>query len=166
MLVAFADFIGGFALWIDENGLLNHTYQYLGVDTYRQTSTTPVPTGDVTLKMLFEADESKPGTGGHVTLWADDTKIGEGEIPRTIALLSPPTRAWTSAATTAGWSTSTTRTGRPTPSREPCGTSCSTSRRHSHDDLVALHEATTQAAVAHGAAADTRTTPTHERTTA
>jgi hypothetical protein len=87
VLVAFADFIGGFALWVDENGLLNHTYQFLGVDTYKQTSTEPVPTGDVTLKMLFEADEPKPGTGGKVTLWANDKQIGEGTMPRSVALL-------------------------------------------------------------------------------
>jgi hypothetical protein len=87
VLVAFADFIGGFALWVDEDGLLNHTYQFLGVDTYRQTSTEPVPTGDVMLKMQFDADQPKPGTGGHVTLWAGDKQIGEGDIPRTIALL-------------------------------------------------------------------------------
>ena len=61
VLCAFADFIGGFALWVDENGHLHHTYQFLGVDTYKQTSTEPVPTGDVTLKMLFDADEPQPG---------------------------------------------------------------------------------------------------------
>jgi arylsulfatase len=87
VLVAFADFIGGFSLWVDENGLLNHTYQFLGVDTYKQTSTTPIPTGDVTLKMLFEADEPKPGTSGKVTLWANDELIGEGTMPQTISLI-------------------------------------------------------------------------------
>ena len=30
--------------------------------------------------MLFEADEPKPGTGGKVTLWADDKQIGEGTM--------------------------------------------------------------------------------------
>ncbi|HET7236511.1 MAG TPA: sulfatase-like hydrolase/transferase [Actinomycetota bacterium] len=87
VLVAFADFIGGFALWVDERGLLNHTYQFLGVDTYKQTSTTPIPTGDVTVKMLFEADEPKPGAGGRVTLWAGDEQIGEGRLDRTISLI-------------------------------------------------------------------------------
>jgi hypothetical protein len=87
VLVAFADFIGGFALWVDENGLLNHTYQFLGVDTYKQTSTEPIPAGDVKLTMLFEADEPKPGSGGKVTLWANDKQIGEGTMPHTIALL-------------------------------------------------------------------------------
>jgi len=87
VLVAFADFIGGFALWVDEKGLLNHTYQFLGVDTYKQKSTEPIPTGDVTVKMLFEIDEPKPGSGGKVTLWANDQQIGEGTMPNTISLI-------------------------------------------------------------------------------
>jgi arylsulfatase A-like enzyme/uncharacterized membrane protein len=87
VLVAFADFIGGFALWVDEKGLLNHTYQFLGVDTYKQTSTEPIPTGDVTLRMLFEIDEPKPGSGGKVTLWANDRQIGEGTMPNSISLI-------------------------------------------------------------------------------
>ena len=78
VIVANSDFIGGFALWIDDKGLLNHTYQFLGVETYKQTSTRPVPTGDVTVKMQFEADEPEPGTGGRVTLWANDKQIGKG----------------------------------------------------------------------------------------
>jgi arylsulfatase A-like enzyme/uncharacterized membrane protein len=87
VIVAFADFIGGFALWVDDKGLLNHTYQFLGVDTYKQTSTKPIPTGDVTVRMLFEADEPKPGTSGKVTLWANDEQIGEGTMPHTISLI-------------------------------------------------------------------------------
>jgi arylsulfatase A-like enzyme/uncharacterized membrane protein len=87
VLVAFADFIGGFSLWVDENGLLNHTYQFLGVETYKQTSTKPIPAGDVILKMLFEADEPTPGAGGTVTLWAGDEQIGEGRLDRTVSLI-------------------------------------------------------------------------------
>jgi len=87
VIVANADFIGGYALWVDEQGLLNHTYQFLGVDTYRQTSTEPIPTGDVMVKMLFEADKPIPGSGGNVTLWANDKQIGEGYIPHTVAKL-------------------------------------------------------------------------------
>ena len=87
VLVAFADFIGGFALWVDEQGLLNHTYQFLGVETYKQTSTEPIPSGDVTVKMQFEADEPGPGSGGTVTLWADDKQIGEGTMPQTVSLM-------------------------------------------------------------------------------
>jgi arylsulfatase len=87
VLVAFADFIGGFSLWVDDKGLLNHTYQFLGVDTYKQTSTEPIPTGDLTLKMLFEADEPTPGTSGKVTLWANDKQIGQGTLDNTISLI-------------------------------------------------------------------------------
>lgn len=87
VLCAFADFIGGFALWIDENGHLIHTYQFLGIDTYKQVSTEPIPTGDVTVKMLFEIDEPRPGAGGNVTLWANGKQIGEGRMPHTVAML-------------------------------------------------------------------------------
>lgn len=88
VLVAFADFIGGFALWVDDKGLLNQTYQFLGVETYKQTSTEPIPTGEVTVKMLFEIDEPKPGAGGTVTLWgANDRQIGQGRMPHTVSLL-------------------------------------------------------------------------------
>ncbi len=87
VLCAFADFIGGFALWVNEQGHLIHTYQFLGVETYKQISTEPIPTGDVTVKMLFEIDEPKPGAGGKVTLWANDRQIGEGVMPHTVAML-------------------------------------------------------------------------------
>ncbi|HUK71485.1 MAG TPA: arylsulfatase [Streptosporangiaceae bacterium] len=84
VVVANADFIGGFGLWVDGNGTLNHTYSFLGVDTYKQTATENLPTGDVTVKMLFEADQAKPGTGGTVTLWANGRQIGEGRIDHTV----------------------------------------------------------------------------------
>ncbi len=87
VLVAYADFIGGFALWVDENGYLNHTYQYLGIDTYKQVSTEPLPSGDVNLKMLFEIDEPVPSSGGKVTLWANDRQIGEGRLDKTVSLI-------------------------------------------------------------------------------
>jgi arylsulfatase len=84
VIVANADEIGGFALWVDRDGLLHHTYSFLGVETYRQVSTEPLPNGVVAVKMLFEADETTPGTGGDVTLWANDDRIGEGRLDRTV----------------------------------------------------------------------------------
>ena len=80
VIVANGDFIGGFALWVDEERRLHHTYSYLGVDTYQQVSTEPIPTGDVTVKMLFESAQPVPGSGGRVTLWANDRCVGEGEL--------------------------------------------------------------------------------------
>ena len=84
VIVANADFIGGFALWVDGEHRLNHTYSFLGVESSRQVSTSPLPTGDVTVKMLFEADQNKPGTGGMVTLWVGGEQVGGGRIPRTV----------------------------------------------------------------------------------
>ncbi|MFN6134152.1 MAG: hypothetical protein ACK46L_14830, partial [Synechococcaceae cyanobacterium] len=86
VIVANADFIGGFGLWVDDSGLLHHTYSFLGVETYRQTSTEPIPTGAVTLTMRFEADAPKPGTGGQVTLLANGRPIGAGRMPRTVPI--------------------------------------------------------------------------------
>ncbi len=87
VILANADFIGGFGLWVNDKGILNHTYSFLGVETYRQESTEKIPTGDVNIKMLFEADKPQPGTGGHVTLFANGKKIGEGKIPRTVPIM-------------------------------------------------------------------------------
>src|SRR5262249_39126284 len=82
VLVANADFIGGWSLWVDELQRLTHTYSFLGVETYKQVSDEPIPSGDVTVKMLFEIDEAKPGSPGTVTLWAGDRQIGEGRLDR------------------------------------------------------------------------------------
>ena len=86
VIVADADFIGGFGLWVDDKGLLHHTYSFLGVETYKQVSTEKIPTGDVTVKMLFEADGNKPGTGGNVTLWINEKQVGEGRMPHTVPI--------------------------------------------------------------------------------
>lgn len=86
VIVANGDFIGGFALWVDEDRRLRHTYSLLGVDTSRQVSSEPVPTGEVTVRMLFESDQPVPGSGGRVTLWAGERLIGEGEMPQTVPL--------------------------------------------------------------------------------
>lgn len=86
VIVANADFMGGFALWVDEARRLHHTYSFLGVQTYRQVSTERVPVGDVRVRMLFESAQPVAGSGGRVTLWADDRLIGEGELPQTVSL--------------------------------------------------------------------------------
>ena len=86
VIVANADFFGGYGLWVDGNGLLNHTYALLGVETYKQTATEPLPTGEVNVKMLFETDAPKPGSGGSVTLFINDQPVGQGQMPRTVPL--------------------------------------------------------------------------------
>jgi hypothetical protein len=39
------------------------------------------------VKMLFEIDEPKPGSGGHVTLLANGKPIGEGRLDHTCSML-------------------------------------------------------------------------------
>ncbi|MFN8160429.1 MAG: arylsulfatase [Solirubrobacterales bacterium] len=86
VIVANADFIGGFALWVDAGGILTHTYSLLGVETYRQAAEHPLPGGEVSVRMLFEADEAKPGTGGEVTLFANGERLGGGRMPETVRI--------------------------------------------------------------------------------
>ena len=86
VIVANSDFTGGYSLWVDGEGRLRHTYSLLGVEFYRQTSSEKLPAGDVAVKMLFEADAPMPGSGGKVTLWANDKQIGEGRLDKTVPI--------------------------------------------------------------------------------
>ena len=86
VIVAEADEMGGFSLWVDENGLLHHSYSMMGVEQYKQVSTEPIPTGDVTVRMQFDADRQERSAGGTVSLYANDAKIGEGRMERTVAV--------------------------------------------------------------------------------
>ena len=87
VIVADADFMGGWSLWVDDQGRPSHTYSFLGVETYKQVSTQRLPAGEVRVKMLFESDENKPGSGGDVTLWIGDEQVGEGRLDKTIPVL-------------------------------------------------------------------------------
>ena len=54
------------------------------METYKQTSTEKIPAGKVTVRMLFETDQPQPGSGGTVTLWANERQIGQGTMPHTV----------------------------------------------------------------------------------
>ena len=132
VIVAEADHLGGFSLFVDD-GKLTHTYSMMGVFVFRQQAEEPLPEGEVTVRMEFAADAAKPATGGEVTLFIDDRPVGErphgahGADP-----LLRLRRAWTSAATTAASSTSPTRTASrsrsPARSRRSSSTSTRTPR--------------------------------------
>jgi arylsulfatase len=87
VIVANADSMGGFALWVDGDGLLRHTYSFAGVETYRQTSDRALPTGDVTVKLLVELDRPEPGAPADVTLLIGDEPVGEGRMAHTVPLI-------------------------------------------------------------------------------
>lgn len=56
------------------------------METYKATAGTPLPSGDVSVRMLFDATENKPGTGGHVTLFINDAPVGKGDMPHTVPI--------------------------------------------------------------------------------
>jgi arylsulfatase len=83
VIVAEADHLGGFSLFVDD-GRLTHTYSMMGVFIYRHQATQPLPVGEVNVRMQFVADAPKPATGGQVTLFINDTPVGGGRMEHTV----------------------------------------------------------------------------------
>jgi arylsulfatase len=83
VIVAEADHLGGFSLFVD-GGKLTHTYSMMGVFVFRQQAEEPLPEGEVTVRMEFAADGAKPATGGEVTLFINDQKVGGGRMEHTV----------------------------------------------------------------------------------
>ena len=85
VIVAEADHLGGFSLFVDD-GKLTHTYSMMGVFVFRQQAEEPLPEGEVTVRMEFAADAAKPATGGEVTLFIDDRPVGKGRMDHTVPI--------------------------------------------------------------------------------
>jgi arylsulfatase len=85
VIVAEADHLGGFSLFVAD-GKLRHTYSMMGVQVYRQESDSPLPDGEVTVRMEFHADAARPGTGGDVRLFANGQEIGKGRMDHSVPL--------------------------------------------------------------------------------
>jgi arylsulfatase len=83
VIVAEADHLGGFSLFVDD-GRLIHTYSMMGVFIYRHQATEPLPVGEVNVRMQFVADEPKPATGGQVTLFVNNKPVGGGRMEHTV----------------------------------------------------------------------------------
>jgi arylsulfatase len=83
VIVAEADHLGGFTLYVDE-GKLTHAYSMMGVFAYKQVAEENLPSGDVTVRMEFAADDAKPATGGEVTLYIDNRPVGKGRMDYTV----------------------------------------------------------------------------------
>ena len=85
VIVAESDHLGGFTLYVDD-GKLTHTYSMMGVFVFKQVAEEDLPTGEVTVRMEFAADEAKPATGGEVTLFIDDRPVGKGRMDHTVPI--------------------------------------------------------------------------------
>jgi hypothetical protein len=83
VLVAEADHLGGFSLFVHD-GKLQHTYSMMGVAVYHQEATEPLPSGEVAVQLVFAADAPRPATGGEVTLLVNDKPVGGGRMDNTV----------------------------------------------------------------------------------
>ena len=63
VIVAEADHLGGFSLFV-EDGRLRHTYSFVGVQEFKQESETLLPPGTVNVRLEFAADAPTPATAG------------------------------------------------------------------------------------------------------
>jgi hypothetical protein len=152
VIVANADFFGGFAVWVDGEGLLRHTYSFLGVETYRQKADRPLPTGEVSVKMLFTSDEAKAGSGGEVTLFVNGEPVAKDRMPRTVPV---------AFSTYAGMDVARDNglvVDREYEDKAPYAFNGTVKgvvfdlHPNHHDDEIAIHQATAQGNLAHGAA--------------
>jgi arylsulfatase len=85
VIVAESDHLGGFTLYV-KDGKLTHTYSMMGVFLFKQVAEEDLPTGEVTVRMEFDADEAKPATGGEVTLFIDGRPVGKGRMDHTVPI--------------------------------------------------------------------------------
>ena len=85
VIVAEADHLGGFSLFVDD-GKLTHTYSMMGVFVWRQQAEESLPEGEVTVRMQFAADAPKPATGGEVTMFINDKPVGKGRMDHTVPI--------------------------------------------------------------------------------
>ena len=85
VIVAEADHLGGFTLYV-KDGKLTHTYSMMGVFVFRQEAEEDLPTGEVSVRMEFAADDAKPATGGDVTLFIGDKPVGKGRMDHTVPI--------------------------------------------------------------------------------
>ena len=85
VIVAEADHLGGFTLYVND-GKLTHTYSMMGVFIYKQVAEEDLPSGEVTVRMEFAADNAKPATGGDVTLFVNNRQVGKGRMDHSVPI--------------------------------------------------------------------------------
>ena len=74
---------GGWTLYF-EDGKPAFAYNWLGLERYTVSAAERLPEGKFTLRYEFAYDGDKRGAGGQGTIFANDRKIAEGRIEKTI----------------------------------------------------------------------------------
>jgi len=78
--------IGGWSLYA-KDGKLKYCYNLGGVQHFYVEATDPLPAGAHQVRMEFAYAGGGLGKGGTVTLYTDGTKVGEGEVGATLAMI-------------------------------------------------------------------------------
>src|SRR5678815_5702736 len=86
VLIAQGANIGGWILYAKE-GKLKYCYNLGGVQRFYVEATSPIPAGEHQARMEFAYAGGGLGKGGKVTLYTDGKKVGEGDIPMTLAMV-------------------------------------------------------------------------------
>ena len=73
----------GYGLFIRDGKLVYH-YNLAGVERFNIQSKDRIPTGNVTLKAVYKSDADKPFAGATVTLFANEKKMAEGRVEKSI----------------------------------------------------------------------------------
>lgn len=73
---------GGWSLYV-KDGIPAYDYNFVGLEQTTIESSTKLEAGTSTIRFEFEYDGEGMGKGGAATLFLNDTKVGEGVIPRT-----------------------------------------------------------------------------------
>ncbi len=84
VIVAEADIMGGFSLYV-QDGKLHYTYSLMGVKVTTLTSKDKLPTGNVEVRYEFTADKpGSPGTGGRGKLFVNGKEVAENKLEHTV----------------------------------------------------------------------------------
>lgn len=84
VIIAQGGRFGGWSLYV-RGGLPAYAYNCYGHDLVTIRSTRPMTPGRHEVRMDFDADEGRPGSGAAVRLHVDGHRVGEGRLDRTTA---------------------------------------------------------------------------------
>jgi arylsulfatase A-like enzyme len=86
VIIAQGGNIGGWVLYC-KDGKLRYCYNLLGIHHFFVESETPLVAGERQVRMEFKYAGGGLGKSGDVTLFVDGTKVGEGHVPTTAAIV-------------------------------------------------------------------------------
>jgi arylsulfatase len=86
VIVAQGGNIGGWSLYA-KRGKLKYCYNLGGVKYFYVEAAGPLPAGEHQVRMEFAYAGGGLGKGGKVSLFVDGKKVGEGDIPMTLAMV-------------------------------------------------------------------------------